>query len=52
MDLKDIDTRCPLCGAKDDDQQHIIYACAHRTIAECRRQWDTHISRKVDAAAQ
>ena len=51
LDLPEVDTCCPLCGSNKDGQQHIIRECTHKKMVACRRQWDMHISRKVDAAA-
>ena len=51
LDLPEVDTCCPLCGSKQDGQQHIIRECTHKKMVACRRQWGMHSSRKVDAAA-
>ena len=51
LDLPEVVTCCPLCGSKQDGQQHITRECTHKKMVACRRQWDMHISRKVDAAA-
>ena len=50
LDLPEEDTCCPLCGSNQDGQQHIIRECTHKKMVACRRQWNMHISRKVDAA--
>ena len=51
LDLPDVDTCCPQRGSNQNGQQHIIRGCTHEKMVAYRRRGDTHINRKVEAAA-